>query len=518
MGHSCECRHLLTTQKIDKSANQMNIRLLFLPLSFFLLTCAQAQWGTPFNQRDDEYRLLGLKRAKSAYEAAKAELERNESLFNDELISENSLENARREFADAEVNYQQSLLAVIFEKQYVTVESAVKYQSDDGRKHVRLKLANASGGGQEYRKLINIDDALFRSLQPDVVNNVYVSLLNDENAIISQPYEAKIDRLLFGQPVTLDFALLQDLDAVVVNLVYGNGTQRSPKIYLQKDASENKVIVQSQQFSQEVELGKTAAFDLTLELFSGANTTYKLEVVNLPRQINSYFTDASGQARLSQFKFTESTNTRQAALQVLLPERPTDVVQMDQPITFYALVIPREQSLKLENVHEKTWTQPEIEALNVGFVRLELVPRGVGELLVKAPQLYFSIGDGESVTVDIDVKNEGSRQLDNIEITVDPPLRWQWKAEPRVISSLEIGEEQSLRLTFSPPENVSAGKYEFRVRSKAFSENRPLNGEDKSFTVEVQAQANIFGTAFIVLLILALVVGMVIFGIRLSRK
>ena len=491
----------------------------FYLLSFILFTSGVSQWGTPFNQRDDEYRLLGLKRAKSAYEAAKAELERNESLFNDELISENSLEDARREFADAEVNYQQSLLAVIFEKQYVTVESAVKYQSEDGRKHVRLKLANASGGGQEYRKLINIDDALFRSLQPDVVNNVYVSLLNDENAIISQPYEAKIDRLLFGQPVTLDFALLQDLDAVVVNLVYGNGTQRSPKIYLQKDASENKVIVQSEQFSQEVELGKTAAFDLTLELFSGANTTYKLEVVNLPRQINSYFTDASGQARLSQFKFTESsTNTRDAALQVLLPERPTDVVQMDQPIIFYALVIPREQSLKLDNLHDKIWTQPEIEALNVGFVRLELVPRGVGELLVKAPQLYFSIGDGESVTVDIDVKNEGSRRLDNIEITVDPPLRWQWKAEPRVISSLEIGDEQSLRLTFSPPENVSAGKYEFRVRSKAFSENRPVNGEDKSFTVEVQAQANIFGTAFIVLLILALVVGMVIFGIRLSRK
>ena len=188
----------------------------FYLLSFILFTSGVSQWGTPFNQRDDEYRLLGLKRAKSAYEAAKAELERNESLFNDELISENSLEDARREFADAEVNYQQSLLAVIFEKQYVTVESAVKYQSEDGRKHVRLKLANASGGGQEYRKLINIDDALFRSLQPDVVNNVYVSLLNGENAIISQPYEAKIDRLLIGQPVTLDFALLQDLDAVVV--------------------------------------------------------------------------------------------------------------------------------------------------------------------------------------------------------------------------------------------------------------------------------------------------------------
>jgi len=39
---------------------------------------------------------------------------------------------------------------------------------------------------------------------------------------------------------------------VTVNMIYGKGTQRSLKVYLEKDASENKVIVQSQQFSQEV--------------------------------------------------------------------------------------------------------------------------------------------------------------------------------------------------------------------------------------------------------------------------
>jgi hypothetical protein len=114
-----------------------------------------------------------------------------------------------------------------------------------------------------------VEDELFRSLQPDVTHNIYVSLLNADNAIVSQPYEAKIDLLRFGEPQKLDFTLLQDLDAVTVFLIYGNGNQRSMKIFLQKDASVNRVLVQSEQFSQEVDLGEAASFDLTLELFSG---------------------------------------------------------------------------------------------------------------------------------------------------------------------------------------------------------------------------------------------------------
>ena len=69
---------------------------------------------------------------------------------------------------------------------------------------------------------------------------------------------------------------------MTVNLIYGSGTQSSRKIFLQKDESVDRVEVQSEQFSQEVELGNSATFDLTLELFSGTTDTYKLEVVGLP--------------------------------------------------------------------------------------------------------------------------------------------------------------------------------------------------------------------------------------------
>ena len=492
----------------------------FFKLALLLIgiLAGQAAAQVNYNQRDDQYRLLGLKRAKEAYEYQRADFEQKQKLFEKNLISKLELDRARNILADAEVNYQQSLLAVLFEKQYVAVARAVKYQHKDGRKHVKLRLENTSGGGAEFQKLINVDDELFRSLQPEVVNNVYVSLLNDVNAIISQPYEAKIEQLRFGEPAEIDFALLQDLDAVMVNIVYGNGNQRAPKIYLQKDASVNRVVVQSEQFSQEADLGGSATFDLTLELFSGTTNTFKLEVVNLPPQINRSFSDPVSRARLSQFKFTESTNTRRAALQIFLPDRPTPEVVIDKPLPFYILVIPHDQTENLGDLRAKQWTPEEIAALNVGYVRLELLPRGVGKLLVRAPQLFYSIKPDEAVSASIELVNEGTRRMDNVAIEVDPPLNWSKQIDPPVLPALDIAEEKRVLLKFTPPSEVSAGRYEFRIRTSALSEDKPITGEDKTVTVEVQSEANVLGMAFVIMSILAVVVGIVIFGIRLSRR
>ncbi|HEX9007334.1 MAG TPA: hypothetical protein VF889_08560, partial [Bacteroidota bacterium] len=399
--------------------------LLFIALLLTALSGSlPAQTGSLFNQRDDKYRVLGLKRAKEIYDVARRDYERQKDLFNRRLISQAELDRAQGQFADAEVNYQQSLLAVLFEQQYVTIEKAVKYQGRDGAKHVRLRIANASGATQELQKLVNVDDKLFRSLQPDIINNIYVSLQNNEGAIISEPYETKIDVLRYGAPRELEFTLLQDVDAVSVSMIYGSGTERRMKIFLQKDATANKVVVQSDQFSQEGELGKTARFDLTLELFSRTSNTFSLEVVNLPAQIGRLFRDPASSARLGQFRFTESVNTRKVALEVSLPDRPTDAVAMDRAIAFYVLVVPQDRMAGLGDVENKTWTQTEIEALGVGFLRLELLPRGQGRLLVRAPQLFQTIRPDGEVEMSVDLVNEGSGRLDNIEMKADAPLNW----------------------------------------------------------------------------------------------
>ncbi len=493
-----------------------SILILFLFLCTVQNIIAQGV-GSYYNPKDDQYRLLGLKRAKELYESSKADYERQMELFGKKIISQRELDKAKMAYADAEVNYQQSLLALLFEQQYVSVIEAVKYRDSQGKKHVRLTLANVSGGGAEFKKLINIDDELFRSLMPEIVNDVYVSLLNNDNAIISQPYEAKIEEIRYGRPVTIDFEILQDLDAVTVNLVYGSGTQRAPKIFLQKDESADRVLFQSEQFSQEVNLGNSTVFNMSLELFSGTTNTYKLEVVNLPEQINSYFIDPSSSARLSQFKFTETAQTRNAGLQVFMPDRPTNEVVMDKSIPFFVIAVPYDRLNEFGN-SDKNWTKKAIEEMGFGYLELELIPRGVGELLVKAPQLYFSVMPGEEIRVPFTMVNEGSRRLDNIEFQVDLPLNWTRQINPEVIESLGIREEKIVEFTFLPPDEIVAGKYEIRVRSTSLSDNRLVKAEDKTITIEIEQQANLFGTLIIVLLILGLVGGIIVFGVRLSRK
>jgi uncharacterized membrane protein len=118
----------------------------------------------------------------------------------------------------------------------------------------------------------------------------------------------------------------------------------------------------------------------------------------------------------------------------------------------------------------------------------------------------------------IELVNEGTRRLDNVEVKIDPPLNWTKLVDPPVVAALRIGEEHRVRLTFTPPPDISVGRYEIRLRTSGLSDNRPVNAEDKTVTVEITSEANILGTALLVILILGLVVGIVVFGIRLSRK
>lgn len=485
---------------------------------FFLIQTADLFPQVNYNQRDDKYRLLGLKRAKEIYEAAKKELDRAKELYSKKFMSEVEFDKIKAAYADAEVNYQQSLLAVLFENQFVTVEDAVKYQTKDGKKRVRLRMANTSAGSEEYRKLLNIDEPYFKTLQPDVISNVYVSLANDRNEIISRPYESKITELLYGKPRDLDFQLLQDLDAVTVNIIFGNGSTRSMRIYLQKDQSKNIAAVQSEQFSQEGELGNSAVYDLTLELFSGESNTFSLEVVNLPDQVNRIFRDPQTRARLSQLRFLENANTRKVSLEVTLPDRPNELIKMDESISFYVMVIPVERMDEFRQRNPRKWTEDEIKTFNAGYAKLELIPRGKGRLIIKAPQLYFQTRKSEQISGYIDLVNEGSGRLDNTEVKIDAPLNWLKEVTPSVTDKIETGAEKRVGFRITPPADVQPGRYEIRIKTTSMSDNQPVTAEDKVVTIEIEGETSFLGTLLVVLLITGVLGGIVWFGIKLSRK
>jgi len=464
-----------------------------------------AQTGTYFNVRDDQYRLLGLKRAKDAYDYAKAEYERVKSLYDKGLSAQVDLDDASATLSDAQVNYYQSLLALLFERQYVTVTSAVKYYASDGSKHVKLTIANASTGGAEYQKLLNIEDELFKSLQPGIVHDVYVSLLNRDNAIVSKPYETKIDELEHKRPVTLDLKMIQDLDAVTVSLIYGSGTERRMRIYLEKDTSTNRLAVQAEQFSQEADLGSSATFGLGLELYSGTSNTFSLTVVNLPIEISHMFTDPSSGARLSQVKFTESTRSKRVSLKVTLPERPGATIVTDEPIQFFVLALPPNLSIA-QSSNEGPWTVDSLDAMGIGYAKLELIPRGKGILRVRANQLFEAIRPDDSAHMMIELVNEGSDRINNIQYEFDMPIDWRKHASPPEITDLGPYQDTTVRFAFVPPSDIAPGRYEVRVRTTGESNGRPVSTEDKTFIIEIKVATSILQTVVIAVLLVGLVI------------
>ena len=103
-------------------------------------------------------------------------------------------------------------------------------------------------------------------------------------------------------------------------------------------------------------------------------------------------------------------------------------------------------------------------------------------------------------------------------IEADLPRNWTDAISPEVVEKLDINEEKRISLSFTPPDDISPGRYEIRIRTTSLSDNQPIEGEDKTLTIQVEQQANVLGTFMLVLFIFGLVVGIVVFGIRLSRR
>jgi uncharacterized membrane protein len=304
---------------------------------------------------------------------------------------------------------------------------------------------------------------------------------------------------------------------VTVRCVYGDKSEEK-KIFLQKDESADRVVMTSEQFSQEADLGSRASYDLTLELFSSASNVYKLDVVNLPRQVTCDFLEEQTNARLSQLKFSQDVNTRKLVLAVYLPDRydSTSFV-IDRPLLFFAVASPRSPKEQVMD-REKLYTGPELDRMNISYVQLELVPRGVGRIQVRATNFYHELKPGENVQMNLTVYNDGTRRLDNIKVRADVPANWVPTVSPDLLESLMPGKDAVVAVSLSPPPEISVGDYEATIKTESYASNKKVESEDKKVRLHVTAGTNMFGTALLVLLLVGVMSGVVVFGIRLSKK
>jgi len=91
--------------------------------------------------------------------------------------------------------------------------------------------------------------------------------------------------------------------------------------------------------------------------------------------------------------------TQNLLLKLYLPERFDEAVPIDRPLNFYVLVGDGESDAAPigEDGAVLRIDPGEIEAMRLGWVELELIPRGVGEIEVRAQNLYHEIDPGGNV-------------------------------------------------------------------------------------------------------------------------
>jgi hypothetical protein len=496
--------------EVDRMKGYAKIFAIF----FLLVFCS----SFIHSQESQTMKLLALKTAQLHLEQMKGDFERALKLKEQGLISEEDFSRTRTSYLQAQVSYQQALINFMGSEARISVATAVKYQDRNGKKYVRVSIRYSSRELKELAKLKISAEDLFPLDFLKEIKDVSVSL-KSEGKIISDPYEQRIASMPLETVKEVTFQLLKDVESLDVNVFYA-GKNETTSLFLQKGVSANIVTVNSAQFSQEADLESQATFELSLEKFSGEANIFKLHVVNLPRQITYEFGDPQTQARLSQIKFTEGVTSMQLSLKLYLPKNADEQVVIDKPIEFYILALDNEQSSRLEELlSKKTHLNPEeIESLKAGNVRLEIIPRGVGKIEVQALNLYHEIKVGENVKMEVRVKNTGTRLLNNIRIYTDLPLNWRSEVKPDLIATLEQNKEEIVNIDFIPPAEVSVGDYEPRIRTECTASNRRVESEDKIVRIHISAKTNVLGITALIVLLIGLLVGIVVFGIKLTRR
>ncbi len=352
------------------------------------------------------------------------------------------------------------------------------------------------------------------------IRSIYVSLLDSiDDTNIVKPYEEKIPVLGYNETVELTFQLQKDVESLKVSLNYPElPLPETRLIYLQKESALDVVNVSSLRFSQEGNLGSSVTYDLTLDRLAETENTFQLRVINLLNRLSFEFQDPETKSRQSQVKFTQEQSKRNLSLIVYLPEE-LDASYLDSTVEFYVAVLDETEANELSGVNNRLdLPADQIESIQGGVERFELIPKGVPEIEVFVQNAFQTIKIGEQVNMTATLQNIGTRDLVDIRMIVDVNTDWKYTVVPEVIGSLGRNEEKEIQLTLSPPEDIGVGEYQAKLNAEVTVDNRKFEARDRSITVQVESKTQVSVTTLLFGALILLMIAIVIVTIRISRR
>jgi hypothetical protein len=396
----------------------------------------------------------------------------------------------------------------------IVVREARKYKTEDGRAMVDIVLENSS----ETRDALLVDPSLTEDELHTLlkVENIYVSL--KRGPVVGEPYEIHIPSLDVSERRTLTYRLLRDEEAVEVRLTYLD-LEESQLVILSKGSQQELPSINSAQFSQTKELQETARFDLTLERLSDEERSFALAVVGLPQRIDYAFVDRG--ARVNQVKFDENNSKDVLALELEIPEK-LDRRFVGKTRTFFALVTEPSEYGPINDLKARYGDDPvpeeEVKALRSNYVKLELIPKGIGKLEVLVSNRYQEIKVGEDLEIRVEFLNRGTVAVQNIKAALEVAYEWQAEADPPLIKILDPDQRQSLIVRAQPPADIAVGNYELGIEAQGQVGTEDVESLEKNITIHVGARSNVAGNTILIGILVLLVVGIGLASIKISRR
>ncbi len=484
--------------------------------------------------RTKEQRLYDIKLRKARWEVDSRQLEMDnnksdydiiQELFDEKIETLESLNKARRAFLQSELKYSEAVfqldrtrLEFLKDATHVAIREARKYRTLDGRRQVDIVLENASQLDQALSLNPDREESEIRPLLE--IQSLKVSLTEFMGTIVAEPYEILVPSLPLGERIQLTFRLLHDYEDVVVALTYLDRSEESLHIVMRRESSQDLPTINSVQFSQEGDLNTRVNYDLILERLAEDEKTFRLALVNLPREITPAFLDPGTNASLTQVKFSEEVTRQQLELELQIPEKLSRGY-VDQTIEFYVFVTEADGFGRIGELHREHRGPIPLEAINTipgNKERFELIPRGRGALETLIANRYQEVRTGEEVQVRVDLLNTGTLEVERVHLVLTAPLDWTWSSDPDTIDRILPGEKEPVNITLVQPSGLGVSEYDVRVEAAGYEGPERIEAQEKDITIRVEKRARVIRNALIIAAVIALVVGVAVGSIKVSRR
>ena len=494
----------------------------------------QAQVQSDKDLRTKEQRLYDIKLRNAQWdvdsqkldmETKKSDYEATRDLFEQKIETLDKLNTTSRIYQQAKLRYEEALfeldrtrLSFLADAIHVTIVEAVKYRTPGGHRQVAISVKNAS----------NLEQAM--SLNPGkteeetaallAIQGITVSLKSN-GVTVSDPYEVVVPSLALGEQRRLVFRLLADLDDLVISMQLQEGDLEDHDIVLRKESLHDIPTINSVQFSQEGDLNTTVHYDIILERLAEDEKTFRLALINLPREIDPAFVDPASGASLTQVKFSEDATRQQLELALQIPEKLSRRF-VDETMEFYVFITDQEGFNQISELNRKHGAElvplEEIAEVRGSRERFELIPRGKAVLETILPNRYLEIKTGELAVVRVDLMNTGTLEVERVHLELLPPMGWAYSARPDTIEKIMPSEKEPMNVTLVPPPGLGESEFDVRIQALGYEGDERIEADEEDITIRIKAQANLFVNALVIGGVILLVVGVAVVSIKASRR